>query len=502
MAEWWRDHWEYMFQALSVIFIITLLVGGTYLLINNLVQEERRGTLNFIRLSPQSEVSVIAGKILGVPILVYLFVALAIPFHIFAGKAAGIAFSHILSYYAVLVGSCIFFFSAACLFSLVTPFLGSFQPWLGAGAVLMFLTLTLTSAQYSNYLQNGAAWFRMFSPADATGYLFPNFFSSDYDKRPDRYEGIQFFYISIGANVASFIGMHLANYGVWTYGIWQGLLRRFRNPNTPIISKLQSYFLVAFVQILTWGFTLQKVKNFYPHASSTYPVSYDMNIQILENLPLLALFNFVLLFGLIFILSHERQTIQDWSRYRHLGRKGWWHNSLLRDLLFGEKSPGQLAFALNSFIITIPITIWLILYKHHSSVRNTNAPDWLIHNDGRLKAILGLILLTVLWAIGATIAQRMLMLKTPKRYLWALGTTSTFLFAPTVILSILNNSIAKHNSGLWLFSIHPWIGLENANLPIIFMTLLTEVMVLGFLNVRLTKQIKLAGDSTTQALKM
>ncbi|OKH20672.1 ABC transporter permease, partial [Nostoc calcicola FACHB-389] len=33
---WWRDHWEYIFLSLSVIFIFTLLVAGTYLLINDL----------------------------------------------------------------------------------------------------------------------------------------------------------------------------------------------------------------------------------------------------------------------------------------------------------------------------------------------------------------------------------------------------------------------------------------------------------------------------------
>ncbi|OKH53797.1 ABC transporter permease [Calothrix sp. HK-06] len=503
MAEWWRDHWEYMFQALSVIFIFTLLVAGTYLLINNLAQEERRGTLNFIRLSPQSEVSVLTGKILGVPILVYLFVALAIPFHIFSGKAADIAFSHIFSYYVVLVGSCIFFYSAACLFSLVTQFLGGFQPWLGAGAVLMFLALVFSTAQYSNNLNNGAAWFRIFTPIDATSYLFSNFFKNYSERNFEKYKEIQFFYIPIGANIASFIGMHLANYGLWSYGIWQGLLRRFRNPNTPIISKLQSYLLVTFIQVLSWGFTLQNVKNFYPNVGGKpQPSYYDINTQILQNLPIFALFNFVLMFGLIFILSHERQTIQDWARYRYKGtstRKGWWHNSLLRDLIFGEKSPALLTFALCSLIITIPITIWVIL-SEHLNVRNNYAIDWLIEDVGRFKAILGIVLLTFLWGIGATVAQRMLLLKTSKRYLWALGSTSALLFAPAIILSILNNTIAK-NSALWLFSSYPWAALAETSLPIVFMALLTQVMVLGFLNIRLAKQIKLAGESATQALK-
>ncbi|BAZ10945.1 hypothetical protein NIES4071_27690 [Calothrix sp. NIES-4071] len=505
MTQWWRDHWEYIFQSLSVIFIITLLVAGTYLLINNLAQEERRGTLNFIRLSPQSEVSILTGKMLGVPILVYLFVAFAIPFHIFSGKAAGIAYSHIFSYYAVLLGSCIFFFSAAFLFSLTTRFLSGFQPWLGAGAVLMFLTFTFTTLSYGSHLQNGAAWFRMFSPFDATSYLFPNLVNDYNSNRWARYKDIQFFYIPIGANTASFIGMHLANYGLWTYGIWQGLLRRFRNPNIPVIGKQQSYFLVAFVQILLWGFTFQNAKNFYPNSPLGKPEEpyYDINTQILHNLPIFALFNFVLLFGLIFILSHERQTIQDWARYRHTdssNRGGWWHKSLFRDLIFGEKSPALLAFALHLSIMAIPITIWVIR-SEQLNVNKNYTINWLIQDAGRFKVILGIALLAVLWAIGATVAQRMLLLKTSKRYLWALGTSSTLMFAPALVLVILNNTISK-NSPLWLFSIYPWAGLAETSLPIIFMSLFTQVMVLGFLNIRLTKQIKLAGESATKALKV
>lgn len=49
---WWRDHWEYIFLSFTVIFGFTLLIAGTYLLINDLAKEETRGTLNFIRLNP------------------------------------------------------------------------------------------------------------------------------------------------------------------------------------------------------------------------------------------------------------------------------------------------------------------------------------------------------------------------------------------------------------------------------------------------------------------
>jgi hypothetical protein len=498
MAHWWRDHWEYIFQGLSVIFIVSLLVAGTFLLINNLVQEERRGTLNFIRLSPQSETSILTGKILGVPILIYLFVALAIPLHIFSGKAAGIAFSHILGYYTVLAGSCVFFFSASLLFSLTTPILRGFQPWLGAGTVLMFLSILFTSVRHSDTLLHGAAWFRMLAPVDLTGYLFPNFLNNDSPNRWQRYKELQFFYIPIGTNIVNFIGIHLASYTLWTYGIWQGLIRRFRNPNTPVINKQQSYLLVALVQILLWGFTLQTTKNFYPRSSLEKIVQglYDINEQILSNLPIFAIFNFAILLGLIFILSQERQTVQDWARYRHTASsksKSWWHKSLLRDLIFGEKSPALVALALNSLIMAIPVAVWVTLCKQ-LNVHDNNVTNWIIKDVGELKVILGIVLLVLLWAIGATIAQQMLLLKTSKRYLWAIGTTSALLFAPAFILAILNNTISK-NSVLWLFTIYPWEGMVEGNFSIAFLSLFTQLTVLGFLMTRLIQQIRLVSKS-------
>ena len=72
MQLWWKDHFGYMFQSISIILIFMLLIAGTYLIINDLSQEERKGTLNFIRLRPQSETSSFTGKMLGVPALIYL----------------------------------------------------------------------------------------------------------------------------------------------------------------------------------------------------------------------------------------------------------------------------------------------------------------------------------------------------------------------------------------------------------------------------------------------
>lgn len=503
--DWWRDHWEYTFLSLSVIFIFTLLVAGSYLLINNLAQEERRGTLNFIRLSPQSEASILIGKMIGVPILVYLFTGLAIPFHIISGKAAGIAFSHIFSYYIALIGACIFFFSAALLFGLATRFFGGFQPWLGAGAVLMFLTFTFSTSYNSLYVDNAAAWFSMFSPIYITKHLFPNLLSTRnyYDKYNTykTFSELQFFHIPVGTSLFGVIGIHIGNYALWTYGIWQGLQRRFRNPNTAIINKNQSYWLVATLQVLMWGFTLQNFNNYTPISPYNKPNSayYDINYQVLQNLPWFMIFNLALLFGLMLVLAPQRQDIQDWARYRYQGgssRKGWRH-SLFGDLLLGEKSPSLVAIGINLLIITIPIAIWLILSLHLGQNRGYIL-DWIINDVGRFKALIGVVMFITIMMIYTTIAQRMLIMKTSKRYFWAIGTVIGLMYFPAMIFSMINLTPEK-NAIPWLLSTFPWAGLANANTPTILMALFAEIAILVFLTMRLTRQIHLAGESATKA---
>ncbi|MGF1933794.1 MAG: ABC transporter permease subunit [Nostoc sp. ChiQUE02] len=466
---WWRDHWEYIFLSMSVIFIFTLLVAGTYLLINDLSKEETRGTLNFIRLSPQSETSILTGKLLGVPSLIYLIVLVAIPLHLWAGHSAKIASSYIFSYYAILATSCIFFYNAALLFGLVSRWFSSFQPWLGSGAVLLFLFTTMVLASsYSNTLNNPTAWFRLFSPWDTTNYLFPNLFHLS---KASPLENLEFFYLPLGKNIVSVLGFHLLNLGLCSYGILQALKRCFRNPQASIINKKQSYLLVAFCQLMMWGFA-RWVE------------------QVGENYILLALYSLVLMLSLIAVLSPHRQDIQDWARYRHQGVSR--HKSVWQDLIWAEKSPALVAIAINLTIATIPWLVWISF----TSVVDANYGQNDIY---KLKVLLAIALSISLIMIYATIAQLILLLKTPKRSFWAIGTISAVTFLPPMILGILGVSSSKYPS-VWLFSTFPWAGIEYSGVTTIFMSLLAELSVLALLNFQLTRQVRLAGESATKAL--
>ncbi|WP_414577486.1 ABC transporter permease subunit [Anabaena sp. CCY 9402-a] len=495
MSLWWRDHWEYIFLTLSVMFVFILLVAGTYLLINNLAQEERRGTLIFLRLTPQSEVSILTGKMLGVPIVIYLIVIAALPLHLLAGLSAKIAFSHILSFDIILVASCIFFYSYALLFGLISRFFSGFQPWLASGAVLLFLFITLNLSSHSTNIHNTATWLRLLSPFDMMGYLFGNLFSR-YDQ--SSLDKLQFFYLPLGKSFVGLVGLHLFNYGVGIYWAWQALQRRFRNPNAAVLNKSQSYWFVGCCQLVFWGFTLQYVSNYcVPYVKNCY---YDLNHQIGQNFFIIAFFNLVLLFGMMVILSPHRQEIQDWSRYSYhqvSNRRGFLNSSWLKDVIWGEKSPALVATAINLFIIITPLVVWIILAPvlnfHHN-----NAIDW-VNDIGRLKAILSVSLFISMMMIYTTLAQLMLLMKNPKRGIWAMGTVGVVMFLPPTILGLLGISPAK-NSLIWLLSSFPWVGVQEAATITVFMALLSELTVLTLLNFKLNKQIKLAGESATQAL--
>ncbi len=464
---WWRDHWEYTFLAFSVIFVFTMLVGGTYLLISDLAKEEQRGTLNFIRLSPQSETSILTGKILGVPSLIYLFVLTAIPLHFWAGHSAQISSSYIFSYYAVLIASCVFFYSAALIFGLVSRGFSNFQPWLGSGAVLVFLFMTMTMASSYGEFNNPLTWIRLFSPWDITNYLFPNLFRSYTDSSIEK---LQFFYLPIGKSFITLVGFQLVNYGICAYGIWQAMKRCFRNADSTIFSKGQSYLFIAFTQVMLWGLSIGVVNN-----------KSDMGIIFL-----IALSNFALVLALTIVLSPHRQTIQDWARYRHQNHRD---KSVLQDLVFGEKSPVIISIVINLLIATTPIMIWILFSPAN------------FYNGGvdKSKFLLAMVLAFSLMLMYATIAQLMLLMKNPKRYIWTIGTIGVAMFLPSIILLVLGMSPAKHPI-LWLFSTCPWAAIEYTQTTTIFMAFLAELAVVALLNFQLNRQVRVLGESATKAL--
>ncbi|XZN93692.1 MAG: hypothetical protein ACM65M_13080 [Microcoleus sp.] len=252
----WPRWWAEIFTDLSIWIVLALLVAGTYMLVGDLDKEERRGTLNFIRLSPQSAKTIFIGKIFGVPILLYLAVILAVPLHLYSGLAAQIPLYKILCFDTAIVASCALFYSAAMVFGLTTS--GWFKPWLASTITLVvfwisFGGLTKSAGDLGAFLSAIGILRHLVVGIDSLG--------ADLDK-------LQWFYLPVGTNIAIGLALFLLICGMGTYWMWQGWQRRFPNPSATVWSKGQSYLLVICCQIIILGFALQDGHSFNNYISS------------------------------------------------------------------------------------------------------------------------------------------------------------------------------------------------------------------------------------------
>lgn len=456
-----------LFLALSLIGIFGLLVAGTYLLINDLTQEERRGTLNFIRLSPQSAQSILLGKILGVPILLYLIALSAVPLHLWSGIAAHVPLMRILSFYGVLGLGCLFFYSTSLLFGLISSALGGFQAWLGSAIVFIFLWL----AAAKPILNNSLDWISIFSPILMLQYLIAaTGIESSTSFAHLNIEQLHWLSLPIGLGIVGLSSALILNYSLWTYWCWQALQRKFPNPSKTIFSKRQSYLIVACVEVTIVGFAFS-----------------DNQSRLLEdNFGILLLYNFVLFLALVVALTPQKQALQDWARYRkqQFKRKKLLSSSLIRDLIWGEKSPALVTIALNLAIASTMLVPWIFT--------QLDGRDW-------IPALTNLVISASLILVYAAIAQLVVFMRTQKQGLWIIGTLAALVILPPVILGLL--AIEPSQAPLlWLFTAFPYATIRYTSISSTFLALLGQFSVLALCTLQISRQVKIAGESASKAL--
>jgi hypothetical protein len=461
---WWLD----LFVALSVVGIFILLVGGTYMLIADLSKEENKGTLNFIRLSPQSAKNIFIGKILGVPILVYFICLLAIPFHLIAGIMAHISLPLIFVFYLVTIFSCVFFYHGALLYGLISSSLMGFQSFFGSGMVLFFLLCATPMALHDNMiLHNSLDWLIMFYPAAILPYVIhSSLINPDtvYFLKLSELQGLQFYGQTLWDNLFSATGFMVLNYSIWSYWLSQGIKRRFHNPLTTLITKKQSYWITACFMVMNLGFILQ-----------------NQNSYIYDTFALGLFFNLCLFLVLTAALSPHRQELQDWIRYRHQKAN---RRNLLRDLILGEKTPSTLAIALNILMTIMYFTPGILIFN--------------AYKDEKIGLLWGLVLCGITALLYASISQFILYLKTPKRAIWAGVIISSMMIFPYIILGIMNFNPGDH--WLWLFTMLPVIATRDYMPSMMFFSLMTQVVAIAVFNTQITRQLKKAGQSETKTI--
>lgn len=332
----WLINWQLwdldVFIGLSLMGMALLLIIGSHLISTDLIKEEKRGTLGFVRLSPQALHRIIIGKMLGVPSLVYFGIALALPLHLSVGLQAGISFPWIAMVYGVAIAACITTYSVATLWSFTgQTFLGGFQAWLYSGGLSFYLMLmTLLSFEGSFPSDHPLDWLRMFYPGNVFYYIIQdsgiNLDTIDYF-HPNEWFGSQWYHSTFGTMGFLSLVVVAAHYVGLTMIAWQGIRRRFYDPQATIISKRTAFVVALLTTFMMTGFAVVGDDKYHLHS----------NFQGLQ------LFYYALFLTLIFCLTPSKQRLQDWARYRQTRR---FARKPLSDLLLGDRSPAVLAITI------------------------------------------------------------------------------------------------------------------------------------------------------------
>jgi hypothetical protein len=440
--------WEIIFHILSFMLPLLLFAGGVYLLSSDLVKEKRRETLNFLRLSPRTSQNILLGKLLGVPVNLYLGLALTIPLHLIGAIASGVPLGWIFGFYSAIAALGTFLYMASLLNALFVA-KGQYQPivssvfasWLGSSFVSF--VLYYFSWEDSHFKRGGFKWF-----------LWE-------DLGRNYHLGFSWLFISL------IIG---------NYWIWQGLNRQFKNPQGTLLSKGQSYGLVASLQVWILGF-------FYPVMNQDYGEETLMGMMF--GMSILTLGIFLLIIPAIY---PQRQTLLDWARYAHEDRRQGVKGSYSKwqDWIWGEKSPSVVAIAINLGIVA---ALWMPCILVNGSLEHT------------LKAGLALLMtLNLIWIYSA-IAQSLYLIKFPKPGLLAMGMVMVTLSLPPLGFGLFFQTVSV-NTTFWMMFVFgsPWFALTEASAMATFLSLLGQVVAIVALTSTLNHQLNRAGASHSKLL--
>lgn len=444
-----------------------LIVGGIFLLISDLSKEDRQGTLTFISLSPQTARTILLGKMLGAPFLIYLAVLLALPLHYVTGIAAEIPVVRILGFDVLLLASCCFYYSLALLLGLASNWLNGFQAWISSAGILLLLLLLSQNSLTSSSID----WLYTLSPSALFPFIYEDVYHSligaDIPFNSRGISDFQWFFIPIGHYGVSVWLFTLTHFGLWTWWLWRPLQRRFRNPTVSLLSKKQSYWATACFFVCFLGFSF--------HSGNTSP-SNMITAVILTHL-------LWFLLMIVLLLPHH-QDLEDWARFRgnYPSTKG--RTQRFKDLVWANNSPTWIAIAINLSIAGLPILLWML-----------SLPE-----DESGVGIAALMFNSTLILIFTLFNQVMLLRPISNRNLWVMATLLGPTLLPALALVILGVNPGQAWDSLILLTPFAIAGIKEISVfsaLLMFGIHLGLIAGLGWLQDRKLTQF---GESTSQQL--
>jgi len=438
--------WSVIFNALDWILPLILWICGVFLLTGDMAKEVNKGTLNFIRFSPQESENILWGKVLGVPIVVYTFTLLCLPLHALAALQE-YSWVSVLALYSLWGLGCAVCYSMALLFGLVGNHKVGEQARAGSASVISLMVMPY-------YLQAVRHCWEAYSLGKVEDFV-DSWFTFPFSSA----------WVGYGLTIATGIAI--------AYWMASMVNRIYQNPLGTRMSKSQSYGMIAMLQIWLLGFALP--------AELDYP---DEGFYLLFAI---SLFNLIVVLLSGFMITPERQNCLDWARYRH--QQSRQNRGLIRDLLWGEKSPAVGAIAIQVLMMTAVWTFWAFIR---------------LPNPERTWAILSLILSANLILIYGLIIQLSLLNRSKKRMAIAGSLVFAGLILPLIIVGMLEITPTMA-AGWWMFSVFggAWVALDQTAQTLIFpfaFSLVAQWAIFAALNTTLIVQLKKMGQSTTKAL--
>jgi hypothetical protein len=321
----WHAFWSDQSLALYWIIFTVLIGGGTYLLANDFLKERRRGTLDFLRLTPQSGREIIGGKLLGVPVLLYGFTALLLPLYLWAAVHSGSGWGEIILGNGIGGAVVWLFLLLTCWGMLLAPLLPIGLTLSNLWLATMLLTVAAYPPQLLSSLSSNSGEFWWFFLPLSQPLMLPLF--------------------TLGTLVAI------------NFWLWQAVVRRYRSPGGTVLAKTDSYGLNLCCQAWLLGFAI--------------PLAFQNQYHLKIYLGIVAGMNLMLFWLILVMLLPARSALQNWSRYRREGsQRGqpWFaRHYLWQDLLRSDRTPVVGAMALQGGIL---LGCWLplVIVAFHSSL--------------------------------------------------------------------------------------------------------------------------------------
>ncbi|MEO1349699.1 MAG: hypothetical protein AAFW84_12995 [Cyanobacteria bacterium J06635_15] len=468
--KWYGD----LFTILTSAIVFPLMGVGAFLLASNLAEENRHGTLDLLRMSPRSAVTALLGKLVGVPVCLYLAIALVLPLHWFIGLSAGYGAGHLLGFNLALIGQTLIFYLLALLLSLATTqaTLLVLQPWLLAAAVtllngrFLYLILSPNCSALScwsfphNADPSPLLWTVFFSPLISFAYFIQHEPLAHAQGNTDIALGL------FQVNFATYTSLTVIHALGWCSVLGHLIQRRYSNSQTTLLKRMYSYGLTTVFMVIVLGLANPDVK------------TYQTNVAIIAC--------FGLLYGIVLAiaLSPNPQTLQDWARFRSAQSLRSQQLPLWKDLTLGDTSSPVVAIALNLLLAASLFMAWL-LYFHWDLVNTEFTP---LSLAGSVLLFVGSVLFAVL------VSQVLLMSKRRRNWIWLCLTSSvSCLVFPGLTLLISN----------MLFKFHPQLA-QGFGLASDIVILAVPLSLLGAVTTVLTfvyvRQLILVGRSESQPL--